>query len=408
MTKIFFTKEELRFREEVREFARREIAPYADDVEKGMYPGPLLKKIAEAGYMRQLHPIEYGGTNKGLVYEMIVAEEIAAVSAPTDMSRTASSTLCAIPISRFGTDEQKRKYLTPIIRGEMIGAIGITEPDVGSDTAGMKTRAIREGDEYVINGEKRFITNGADADIITLFAISNPEVPAKRGASAFIFPTDTEGFKVEKVYNLLGMHGMRIAHLKFENCRIPAENLLGKEGMGFNILMDELDTERISIAAEMIGIARAAFEIAVKYSTERVQFNRPINWFEGISFKIADMATLLDAAELLTLRAARMVNRGENASKESAMAKVFAVDHAFEICNQALQVLGGIGYTTEYPVERYLRDVRIGMIGGGTSEIMRFLIQREVYREFEQKAGKEKQAIPVEVSSTSGRENPKD
>jgi alkylation response protein AidB-like acyl-CoA dehydrogenase len=324
------------------------------------------------------------------------------------MSRTASSTLCAIPISRFGTDEQKRKYLTPIIRGEMIGAIGITEPDVGSDTAGMKTRAIREGDEYVINGEKRFITNGADADIITLFAISNPEVPAKRGASAFIFPTDTEGFKVEKVYNLLGMHGMRIAHLKFENCRIPAENLLGKEGMGFNILMDELDTERISIAAEMIGIARAAFEIAVKYSTERVQFNRPINWFEGISFKIADMATLLDAAELLTLRAARMVNRGENASKESAMAKVFAVDHAFEICNQALQVLGGIGYTTEYPVERYLRDVRIGMIGGGTSEIMRFLIQREVYREFEQKAGKEKQAIPVEVSSTSGRENPKD
>ncbi|MEM3594169.1 MAG: acyl-CoA dehydrogenase family protein, partial [Candidatus Jordarchaeaceae archaeon] len=167
MTKIFFTKEELRFREEVREFARREIAPYADDVEKGMYPGPLLKKIAKAGYMRQLHPIEYGGTNKGLVYEMIVAEEIAAVSAPTDMSRTASSTLCAIPISRFGTDEQKRKYLTPIIRGEMIGAIGITEPDVGSDTAGMKTRAIREGDEYVINGEKRFITNGADADIIT-------------------------------------------------------------------------------------------------------------------------------------------------------------------------------------------------------------------------------------------------
>ncbi|MEM2133280.1 MAG: acyl-CoA dehydrogenase family protein [Candidatus Freyarchaeota archaeon] len=406
MTKIFFTKEELRFREEVREFARREIAPYADDVEKGMYPGPLLKKIAKAGYMRQLHPIEYGGTNKGLVYEMIVAEEIAAVSAPTDMSRTASSTLCAIPISRFGTDEQKRKYLTPIIRGEMIGAIGITEPDVGSDTAGMKTRAIREGDEYVINGEKRFITNGADADIITLFAISNPEVPAKRGASAFIFPTDTEGFKVEKVYNLLGMHGMRIAHLKFENCRIPAENLLGKEGMGFNILMDELDTERISIAAEMIGIARAAFEIAVKYSTERVQFNRPINWFEGISFKIADMATQLDAAELLTLRAARMVNRGESASKESAMAKVFAVDHAFEICNQALQILGGIGYTTEYPVERYLRDVRIGMIGGGTSEIMRFLIQREVYREFEQKAGKEKQAIPVEASSTSGRENP--
>lgn len=401
MSGIFFTEDEIRFREEVREFARKVIAPKADEVENGMYPGPLLRKIGKAGYLRQLHPIEYGGTAKGVVYEMIVAEEIAGVSAPTDMSRTASSTLCAVPISRFGNDEQKRKYLTPIVRGEKIGAIGITEPDVGSDTADMKTTAIRAGDEYVINGEKRFITNGADADIITLFAITEPEVKSKRSMSAFIFPTDTDGFKVEKIYGLMGMHGMRIAHLKFENCRIPAENILDREGMGFNILMDELNTERISIAGEMIGIARAAFETAVKYSTERVQFKRPINKFEGISFKIADMATQIDAAELLTLRAARMIDRGERASKESAMAKVFAVDYAFDICNQALQVLGGVGYTTEYPVERYLRDVRIGMIGGGTSEIMRFLIQREVYKEFEQKAVMEKRAIPLEVASSS-------
>lgn len=401
MSGIFFTEDEIRFREEVREFARKVIAPKADEVENGMYPGPLLRKIGKAGYLRQLHPIEYGGTAKGVVYEMIVAEEIAGVSAPTDMSRTASSTLCAVPISRFGNDEQKRKYLTPIVRGEKIGAIGITEPDVGSDTADMKTTAIRAGDEYVINGEKRFITNGADADIITLFAITDPEVKSKRGMSALIFPTDTDGFKVEKIYGLMGMHGMRIAHLKFENCRIPAENILDREGMGFNILMDELNTERISIAGEMIGIARAAFETAVKYSTERVQFKRPINKFEGISFKIADMATQIDAAELLTLRAARMIDRDERASKESAMAKVFAVDYAFDICNQALQVLGGVGYTTEYPVERYLRDVRIGMIGGGTSEIMRFLIQREVYKEFEQKAVMEKRAIPLEVASSS-------
>jgi alkylation response protein AidB-like acyl-CoA dehydrogenase len=401
MSGIFFTEDEIRFREEVREFARKVIAPKADEVENGMYPGPLLRKIGKAGYMRQLHPIEYGGTAKGVVYEMIVAGEIAGVSAPTDMSRTASSTLCAIPISRFGNDEQKRKYLTPIVRGEKIGAIGITEPDVGSDTADMKTTAIRAGDEYVINGEKRFITNGADADIITLFAITEPEVKSKRSMSAFIFPTDTDGFRVEKIYGLMGMHGMRIAHLKFENCRIPAENILDREGMGFNILMDELNTERISIAGEMIGIARAAFETAVKYSTERVQFKRPINKFEGISFKIADMATQIDAAELLTLRAARMIDRDERASKESAMAKVFAVDYAFDICNQALQVLGGVGYTTEYPVERYLRDVRIGMIGGGTSEIMRFLIQREVYKEFEQKAVMEKRAIPLEVASSS-------
>ena len=400
MSGIFFTEDEIRFREEVREFAKRVIAPQAEEVEKGMYPGPLLRKIGEAGYMRQLHPIEYGGSAKGVVYEIIVAEEIAGVSAPTDMSRTASSTLCAIPISRFGNDEQKRKYLTPIIRGEKIGAIGITEPNVGSDTAGMQTTAVRDGDEYVINGEKRFITNGADCDIITLFVV-NPDVPAKRGMCTFIFPTDTDGFKVERIYGLMGMHGMRIAHLRFENCRIPAENLLDREGMGFNILMDELNTERISIAGEVIGVARAAFDTAVQYSTERVQFNRPINRFEGVSFKIADMATQLDAAELLTLRAARLVDRGERAGKESAMAKVFSVDYAFEICNQALQVLGGIGYTTDYPVERYLRDVRIGMLGGGTSEIMKFLIQREVYREFELKAAMGKRTVPLEVASSS-------
>lgn len=392
MLGIFFTEEEKRFREEVREFARKIIAPEADKIEKGMYPRLLLKKIGEAGYMRQLHPVEFGGTAKGVVYEMIVAEEISGVSAPTDMMRTASSTLSAIPISRFGTSEQKRKYLTPIIRGEMIGALGITEPLAGSDVAGMRTHAVRRGSEYVINGEKRFITNGADADIITLFAITNPDTVARQGMSAFIFPTDTEGFKVEKVYGLMGMHGLRVAHLKFEDCRVSCENLIGGEGMGFQILMDELDTERVSIAGEMIGIARAAYAIALNYSTEREQFGKPISSFEGVSFKIADMATLLDAAELLTLRAARLIDLGMNASKESAMAKVFSVDHAFEICNYALQILGGIGYTTEYPLERYLRDVRIGMIGGGTSEIMKFLIQREIYKEHRVKNEMEKSA----------------
>lgn len=399
MSGIFFTEEEKRFREEVREFARKIIAPEADKIEKGMYPGMLLKKIGEAGYMRQLHPVECGGTAKGVVYEMIVAEEISGVNASTDMARTASSTLSAIPISRFGTSEQKRKYLTPIIKGEKIGALGITEPFIGSDVTGMKTRAIRRGSEYVINGEKRFITNGADAHSITLFAITNPDTAAKQGMGAFIFPTDTEGFRVEKVYELMGMHGLRVAHLKFKDCRVSTENLLGSEGMGFQILMDELDTERVSIAGEMIGIARAAYETAVKYSTEREQFGKKISSFEGISFKIADMATLLDAAELLTLRAARLIDQGATASKESAMAKVFSVDHAFEVCNQALQVLGGIGYTAEYPLERYLRDVRIGMLGGGTSEMMRFLIQREVYKEHRRKDEMEKLATPVRFSS---------
>ena len=383
MSDIFLTREELEFRERVREFSAREIAPLLDSIEKiGEYPRETLRKMGKEGFLKVHHKVESGGSGKGLSYEVIAAEEISAVSASTEMSRLASVTLYGMPISRFGTVEQKREYLAPVLLGEKIGALGITEPDVGSDVAGMKTRAEKDGEDYLINGEKRFITNGSIADFLVVFAITNPEVHAHKGMSAFIVESSRPGFEVVKDFELLGMRGARVAHLKFNNLRAPHENLLGKENAGFTVLMDELDSERTAIAAGMVGTARAAYEVAVKYSTERVQFDVPIRQFEGISFKIADMAVKIEAARLLTLQAARKIDNGLKATKEAAMAKLYATEAAVEVTNDALQVLGGIGYSKEYPVERYVRDARLMTIGGGTSEIMKYLIQREAYKEF--------------------------
>ncbi|MGQ9723312.1 MAG: acyl-CoA dehydrogenase family protein [Candidatus Jordarchaeum sp.] len=245
----------------------------------------------------------------------------------------------------------------------------------------MRTRAKLDGDEYVINGEKRFITNGSRADFILLYAITNPEVSARKGMSAFIFPTDTEGFEVVKDYELMGRSGSVNSHLRFNNCRIPRENLLGPENKGFQVLMHGLNDERAFAASQYIGVARSAFEIAAKYSAMRMQFKRAIREFEGVSFKIAEMYASIEAGRLLVLRAARMIDAGLSPTKEVAVAKFFTADKSMEICAEALQVLGGIGYTKEYPLERYLRDIRIAQIGAGSSEIMRFLAQRELYRE---------------------------
>ena len=383
MSDIFLTHEELEFRERVREFSAKEIAPLSDSIEKiGDYPREILRKMGKEGFLKVHHKVGSGGSGKGLSYEVIVAEEISAVSASTEMSRLASVTLYGMPISRFGTVEQKRAYLAPVLLGEKIGALGITEPDVGSDVAGMKTRAEKHDEDYLINGEKRFITNGSIADFLVVFAITNPGVHAHKGMSAFIVESSRLGFQVVKDFELMGVRVARVAHLKFNNLRVPCENLLGKENAGFTVLMDELDSERTAIAAGMVGTARAAYEVAVKYSTERVQFDVPIRQFEGISFKVADMAVKVEAARLLTLQAARKIDNGLKATKEAAMAKLYATEAAVEVTNDALQVLGGIGYSKEYPVERYVRDARLMTIGGGTSEIMKYLIQREVYKEF--------------------------
>ncbi|MFX1417209.1 MAG: acyl-CoA dehydrogenase family protein, partial [Promethearchaeota archaeon] len=310
------------------------------------------------------------------------AEEISAVNAGLDMARMASATLYGMPVSKFGTAEQKKKYLAPIIKGEKIGCIGITEPDVGSDTAGMKTRAEKDGDEWVLNGEKRFITNGSTSDYMCAFAITDPNVRSKDGMSAFIVDTKSDGFSVVQDHDLLGMKSARVSWLKLDDVRVPPGMVLGQPGQGFHILMDELDSERTAIAGEAIGYGRTPYEVAVKYANERHQFGRPIKDFEGVSFKIADMAMKLEAGRALTLTAARMYDRGENITKEASIAKLYTTEAAIQIANDALQILGGMGYTTDYPVERFFRDARLMTIGGGTAEILRFLIQREVFKEF--------------------------
>ena len=383
LSDTLWTDDELAFRKEVRAFCQKEIAPVADEIDKGPYPRDLIHKIGEAGYMGVHHEKEVGGSARGLSYEIIVAEEVSSINAGLDMARMSSATLYGMPISKFGTAEQKKKYLTPIIKGEKIGCIGITEPDVGSDTARMKTKAEKDGDEWVLNGEKKFITNGSVSDYMCAFAITDPSVKSKDGMSAFIVDTKSDGFSVVQDHDLMGMKSARVSWLKFEDVRVPADLMLGEPGQGFPILMNELDSERTAIAAEAIGYARTPYEIAIKYSNEREQFRRPIRAFEGVSFKISDMAMKLEAGRALTLTAARAYDRGENITKLAAIAKIFTTESAIQITNEALQILGGAGYTTDYPIERFLRDARLMTIGGGTVEILRFLIQREVFKEFE-------------------------
>ena len=380
---FFFTEEENSFRKEVREWAESEIGPLVDKIEKeNWFPREIFNKMGEKGYMGVHHSKDAGGTEKGLSYEIIVAEEISAVNAGVDMGRMASTTLYGMPLERFATEEQKEKYLKPVVKGDKLGAIGITEPLVGSDTAGMTTKATfdKGNNEWIIDGEKRFITNGSVADYLCIFAITDPTLNSKRGMSAFIVESEWEGFNVIKNFELTGMRGARVAQFSMNNLRIPGDNLLGFEGQGFKILMDELDSERTAIAAEAVGYARPAFECAAEYSSERVQFGREIRRFEGVSFKIADMATKIEAARLLTLQAARMYDEGLPITLQASMAKDFATEMAVEVTNDALQILGGMGYTKDYPVERFWRDARLMKIGGGTTEILKFLLQREVYR----------------------------
>ena len=392
---LLYAPEELAFRRQAREFVEREIKPMSEQIEARNFDYRLFfKKLADAGLSGLLIPEKYGGSNKPFMYQLIAGEEISAVSPSATMMFGASCTLSAIPILRFGSEEQKRKYLVPLAKGEKIGALAITEPAVGSDTAGMETKAewSEKNQCWILNGEKRYISNGSIADQIIVFAITDPKVDSKSGMSAFIVETKWKGFSVERDFTLMGRNGVFVSHIKFENMKIPKENLLGKINQGFLILMDELDSERVGIAAEALGCMRTPFEIAVTYSQERIQFDQPISRFEGVSFKIADMALKMRAARLLTVSAGRMVDKGLSCTKEATMAKLHATEAAVEVCDLAIQICGGAGYVKDYfPLEQYYRDARLGTIGGGTSEIMRFLIQREVY--IEQKRGKARDAV---------------
>ncbi len=380
---LFYTEEENRFRTNLGRFLKAELEPIAEEVEnKDEVPFEFLKKLGEEGYMGVLHPKEFGGTAKGLIYNHIVSEEICYYSPATDISRAVSTVYFAVPVNHWGTPEQKRKYLPPVIKGLEFGALAITEPRGGSDAAGMQTNAARKGDIYILNGEKTWISNSSFASFICVFAITNHDAHPHQGMSALIVDQGTPGFKLIRNLRSMGVLGSSHSHIKFEDCKVPKANILGKENEGWAILMDELQSERIDIASRGLGCARRAFEEAVKYSANREQFGRKIKKFEAISFKIADMKVALDAARLLIVRAARMYDQGLSIEKEAAIAKLFASEASFKIADQALQVHGAFGYSKDSIIERLFRDTRVYGFGGGTSEIMRFLIQREVYKEF--------------------------
>ena len=378
---LFESTPEAKFRKRVQRFAKEHVAPVAEKVEEGWFPREVLRKLGEQQLLGVAFSKSDGGLGLGWSFEVIVAEEISAVSGATEMARLASGALYAAPLAYFASRPQKRRFLRPVLAGEKVGALALTEPGAGSDAASIKTHAERRGQDLVLNGEKRFITNGGVADFLFVFAVTEPRKPPKSGVSALVVPRESEGVQVVKTYGLLGMRGANVVHLRFRNVRVPEENIVGGLHRGFPILLDELDRERPAVAAGMLGIARSAFESAVDYSSKRQQFGRPIKEFEGVSFKLSDMLVKLEASRLLIVKAARLLDEGKLARLEGATAKLFATESAFEITHQALQVHGGIGYTKDLPIERYFRDARFMMIGGGTSEIMRFLIQREIYRE---------------------------
>ncbi len=379
---FILSNQEIQFQKRVRAFVSRHVAPIAQQVEDGKFPRDVLTKLGRDRLLGCPFPKSDGGLGLGWTFETIVAEEVSAVSAATEMARLASAALYAAPLAYFANENQRHEFLRPVLSGEKIGALALTEPGAGSDTGSMKTNARKKPGYFLLNGEKRFITNGGMADYLFVFALTRSKGPVKDGTSGFLVPREQAGVKVVATYRLLGMKGANVVRLRFRNVKIPVENLVGGLNHGFRILLDELDRERPAVAAGMLGIARSAFLAAVKYSSSRMQFGRSISKFEGVSFKVADMAVRLEASRLLIRNAAQLMDQGKRITKEGAIAKLYATEAAFKIANEALQVHGGIGYTSELPVERYFRDARFMMIGGGTSEIMRYVIQREVYREF--------------------------
>lgn len=363
-------------RKMVRDFARNEVAPTAAERdEEERFDRALFDRMAELGLTGIPWPEEYGGIGSDYLAYVIAVEELSRVCASTGVTLSAHTSLAGWPIFKFGTEEQKQKFLRPMAEGKKIGAYGLTEPSSGSDAGGMRTTAKRDGDHYILNGSKIFITNGGIADIYVVFALTDPD-SKQRGTSAFIVESDTLGFSVGKKESKLGIRSSPTTEIIFEDCRIPVENLLGEEGQGFKVAMQTLDGGRNGIAAQAVGIAQSALDASVEYARERHQFGKPIAAQQGIGFKLADMATDVEAARLLTYQAAWLESEGLPYGKESAMSKVFAGDTAMKVTTEAVQVFGGYGYTKDYPVERYMRDAKITQIYEGTQEIQRLVISR--------------------------------
>ena len=373
-----FSDEQQAIQKLVREFAEKEIAPTVQERdEKAEFSREIFDKIGELGLCGIFFPEEYGGSDGSYVSYILANEELSKVDDAVAAGYASSISLCAWPIWTFGTEEQKKKYLTPLAEGTKLGAFGLTEPNAGSDAARQQSTAVRKGDYYILNGSKIFITNGGEADIYVVFAMTD-KTKGTKGISAFILEKGMEGFSFGKEEQKMGIHASKTRELIFQDVKVPVENLLGEEGKGFKIAMQGLDGGRIGVAAQGLGIAGAALEAAIKYSKEREQFGKPVCKFQSISFMLADMATKLDAARLLVYRAASLKEQGKPCTKESCMAKLYATDAAMSIATDAVQILGGYGYIREYPVERLMRDAKITQIYEGTNQIQRLIISGQL------------------------------
>ncbi|OQB26263.1 MAG: Acyl-CoA dehydrogenase [Chloroflexi bacterium ADurb.Bin180] len=373
-----FTEEQEMIRKMVRDFAQKEVAPIAAEIDdKGIVPFENIKKMGQLGLLGLTVPEKYDGGGADAISYVIAIEELAKACASTAIVMAVQNSLVCAGLEKFGTEEQKEKYLRPLARGEKIGAFALTEPGAGCDSAAQLTTAVRSGDGYVINGTKHFITNGSFADIVILFAMTD-KAQKHRGISGFIVEKGTPGFTVGKEEHKMGIRGSNTCELVFTEVHVPATARLGEEGQGFKIAMTVLDAGRIGVAAQAVGIAQAAYEAAVKYSKERVQFGQPISQFQAIQWMLADMATRIEAARLLTYNAALAKMSGQPYSKEASMAKLFASETAVWVADRAVQIHGGYGYMKEYSVERNYRDAKITEIYEGTSEVQRMVIARAV------------------------------
>ncbi len=373
---MILTETQVAIRDAVRAFASERLAPGAAARDKEhRFPGDELKELGALGFLGMLVPEEHGGSATDLVSYALALEEIAAADGACSTIVSVHSSVGCMPIVKFGTDAQKERFLPKLASGEWIGGFALTEPQAGSDAAALRTRARRDGDHYVLSGAKQFITSGKNGDVIIVFAVTDPEA-GKKGISAFIVPTDTPGYEVVRVEEKLGQHSSDTCQLAFNDMRIPAELRLGAEGEGLKIALSNLEGGRIGIASQCVGMARAAFEAARAYAKERVTFGKPIMEHQAVAFRLADMATRIEAARQMVLHAASLREAGLPCLTEASMAKLFASEMAEQVCSAAIQTFGGYGYLADFPVERIYRDVRVCQIYEGTSDVQRIVIAR--------------------------------
>jgi butyryl-CoA dehydrogenase len=375
------TEEQLLVQRTARDFAAQDVGPVAAELDReGRFPHDAVKRMAELGFLGMMTPEKYGGAGLDAVSYVLALEEIARHCAATAVVMSVNNSLAAWPLETYGTEEQKQKYLVPMARGEQLGAYALSEPGAGSDPAGLTTTAVKKGQGWVLNGQKNFITNGGAAHTYIVFARTDPAAKHK-GISAFLVTKGTKGFTISAPEHKMGIRAAHSTQLFFSDVELPQEAMLGKEGEGFKVAMSTLDGGRIGIAAQALGIARASLEESVKYSQDRKAFGKPIGSFQALQFMMSDMATELDAARLLTLRAAQQKDAKERYGPAAAMAKLYASEVAVRNAIKAVQIHGGVGYTTDFPVERYMRDAKITEIYEGTSEIQRLVIARHLLGE---------------------------